>query len=76
MRVITLDSNNTVISVKTVGDAYAMQSGDLVSDSGDIGQVQQQDGTFTTPEAIVPPEVPTQEDKINYLYYKSMGVIS
>lgn len=64
MRVITLDINKKVISVKTVGDAYVLQPNDIVTDLGDIGMIQQLDGSFiddTTP--IVPqPVQPTNKE--------------
>lgn len=77
MRVITLDSNKTVISVKNVGDSYVLQAEDIISDIGDIGQVQQADGSFITP----PPPVPTLSDvqqakltQIDDLYNQALAV--
>lgn len=75
MRVITLDTNKKVIGTKTVGENYILQTNDLVSNIGEVGQVRQIDGSFITPTPTA--EIPqiTFEDKINYLYYKSMEVI-
>lgn len=76
MRVITLDTNKAVISVKNVGDNYILQENEMETDLGNIGQIQQPDGTFVTPTPVETTLQPTLEDKINYLYYKSMGVIA
>lgn len=71
-RYIILDINNIVTSER-FGPEIA--EGEIQSDIGELGQIMQPDGTFITPEPepIVP--MPTLEDKINYLYYKSKGVI-
>ncbi len=58
MRVITLDSNKIVISVKTVGDSYVLETNDIATDLGELGQIQQADGSFITP----PPPIPTLQD--------------
>jgi len=76
MRVITLDSNKKIISVKNVDEDYVLESNDIISEIGDIGQVQQEDGTFITPEPTPTQPQTTLEDKINYIYYKEMGVIA
>lgn len=75
MRVITLDINNMVVGVKNVGENYTLQPNEFISDLGEIEQIKQTDGSFITiaPELETPQ--PTLEDKINYLYYKQMGVI-
>jgi len=52
MRVITLDTNKKVTSVKTVGNTYTLQPNDIKTELGEIGQIQQLDGSFindTTP---------------------------
>lgn len=46
MRIITLDSNKKIISVKNVGDSYILETNDIQSDLGEIGQIQQPDGSF------------------------------
>lgn len=61
MRVIGLDSNKTVVEVKNVLDNYLLQNNELISDIGEIGQVQQPDGGFITP---IPP-MPTLQDTKN-----------
>lgn len=75
MRYITLDTNNKVISVR---NGPSIAAGEIQSDTGELGQVRQPDGTFTTPVPPTTPEPtePTLEDKINYLYYKTKGVIA
>jgi hypothetical protein len=75
MRVIRLDSNKTVTSTKTVNDDYVLETNDMVSDLGEIGQVQQADGSFITPTPITVTPTPTLDDKVNYLYYTALGVI-
>ena len=75
MRIITLDSNKVITSVKDVGDNYVLGTNDLISDIGEIGQIQQNDGSFITPTLVVSTPQPSLEDKVNYLYYKSKGVI-
>ncbi|WML35335.1 hypothetical protein [Clostridium sp. OS1-26] len=74
-RILTLDDNKKVISLKFVGDDYVLQPNDLETNEGDIGQIMQEDGTLIAPPQVVPEPEATLEDKINYLYYKTMGVI-
>lgn len=74
MRFIRLDANNKVIGIR-IGKSIV--EGEIQSESGELGQIMQQDGTFITPEPEETDESqPTLEDKINYIYYKQMGVIS
>lgn len=73
MRVITLDGN-IVVSVKNVTDGYILGVNEFKSEVGEIGQILQQDGTFIDPEPVPVEPQPTLEDKINYIYYKQMGV--
>lgn len=57
MRVITLDINKIVTGVKDVGDNYIMKDNDIVSDIGEMGQIQQADGSFITPTPTpIPPQ--------------------
>lgn len=54
MRFITLDENNKVISIRF---GKSIVDGEIQSDTGEIGQVRQPDGTFITPEPeLVEPE--------------------
>lgn len=65
MRVITLDINKKVISVKDVGDDYTLQDGELHNEIGEFEQILQSDGTFITPEPIPvepQPHEPTNSD--------------
>lgn len=75
MRVITLDTNKKVISIKNVLDNYILQVDEIKSDIGEIGQIQQTDGSFITPTPTPVTPQSTLEDKVNYLYYKATGVI-
>lgn len=75
MRIITLDENKTVMAIKIVGDNYILQKDDIKTDLGELGQIQQNDGAFINPTPVIPTTEPTLEDKINYIYYKNMGVI-
>jgi len=77
MKVITLDSNKKIISVKNVGDAYVLGIGDLVSDLGEMGQIQQVDGSFITPMPPAPSLLDTQTSKIAQiqdLYNQALSV--
>jgi len=64
MRVITLDTNKKVIGVKTVGDAYVLQSNDIATELGEMGQIQQLDGSFIDDTTPIPPPGPTIEEKL------------
>lgn len=71
-RYIILNESNEVTSVRYGETAV---DGEIQSDTGEIGQIKQSDGTFVKP---IPPQItpqPSLEDKVNYLYYKSKGVI-
>ena len=74
MRVITLDINKKVISYTQTNENYILGINDIVSDIGEIGQIQQLDGSFiddTTP--IVPPVIqPTAQE----LYDNQMALMS
>ena len=66
MRVITFDTNKKVISVKNVGDAYVLQPNDIVTDLGEMGQIQQVDGSFVTPAPPTPqPVQPTNKEVVD-----------
>jgi hypothetical protein len=62
MRVITLDTAKKVISVKTVGDAYVLQLNDIMTDLGDMGMIQQLDGSFIIDTTPIPPQPPNKID--------------
>lgn len=63
MRVITLE-NNIVIGIKNVGNDYLLQENELETDLGELGQVQQADGTFITPPPVEIEVKPTLEEQI------------
>jgi hypothetical protein len=71
MRFIKLDENNIVTSTRV---GVEIIEGEIQSDLGECGQIMQTDGTFVWPDSPAP--IPTLEDKVNYLYYKGMGVIA
>lgn len=74
MRIIKI-KKGIVMEVKQVSEGYILRDGELKSDIGEIGQVQQSDGSFTdSPPTQAAPET-TLEDKINFIYYKQMGVL-
>lgn len=74
MRFVKLDENNIVVGIRNGKD---LVDGEIQSDIGKLEQIMKEDGTFIdidAPIEEVTPQ-PTLEDKVNYLYYKSMGVI-
>lgn len=77
MRVITLDTNKKVISVKTVGDAYVLQPNDIATELGEIGQIQQLDGSFINdPTSIIPPIVQSTNLEISDTLLIIMDVLA
>ena len=78
-RIITLDDNGLIIGVKDVGDDCELSINDLVSDTGNIGQIRQGDGTFSTPIIVPPTSTPTQLDEIqntvDILLLKQEGIL-
>lgn len=64
MRVITLDLNKIVTSVKNVGENCVLETNDLVSDIGEVGQIQQSDGSFITPTPTPTASKPTLEQQV------------
>ena len=55
MRVITLDISGKVVGVKDVGNGCKLGIGDIVTELGDMGQIQQVDGSFVNdPTPIIP----------------------
>lgn len=72
MRFIKLDGNNKVIAIRIGKTAV---DGEIQSNIGEVGQIMRTNGTFYTPEQDLVEQQPSIEDKINYIYYKEMGVI-
>lgn len=75
MRAIKLDENNKVIGVKESTNDFTLDDGFFVSEIGAVGQIMQSDGTFINIPTPAPAPTPSIEDKVNYLYYKSKGLI-
>lgn len=69
---IILNEDNMVVSIRWANEIV---EGEIQSDIGELGQIMQPDGSFITPEPEPVVPMPTLEDKVNYLYYKSKGVI-
>ena len=69
-RYVVLNEDNMVVSIRWANEIV---EGEIESEAGELGDIMQPDGTFITPEPPAPQ--PTLEDKVNYLYYKSKGVI-
>jgi hypothetical protein len=64
MRVITLNVNKKVISLKNVGSNYVLGVNDIESDTGELDQILQSDGTFITPDPVVIEPIETIEQKV------------
>ena len=60
-RFITLDDNNKVIIIRE-GNVQGVN--EIESDTGEMGQILQSDGTFITPEPEVIEPTPTVEDRL------------
>jgi hypothetical protein len=71
MRIITLDSNKTITSIKNVLDNYVLQENELVSELGELGQVQKTDGTFTEPIKTLDEIKKDKVVKLQQSYYAS-----
>jgi hypothetical protein len=63
MRVITLDVNKKIISVKTVLDGYILQANDIETGLGEMGQIQQLDGSFINDTTLIIPPVKEPTNK-------------
>lgn len=75
MRVLTFNDSNVVISIKNVTEGYQLQKNEIESELGELGQIKQEDGTFIDTEPPQAKPETTLEDKINFIYYKQMGVL-
>ena len=71
-RYISVNDEKVVTHVR-YGDEKV--EGEIESEQGELGQVMESDGSFTTPDEEPTEPQTTLEDKINYIYYKLMGVI-
>lgn len=63
MRLITLDDNNKVVSVRF---GNKIVGGEIHSEVGEVGQIMLEDGTFITPEPENIGSLPTIEEEILY----------
>ena len=61
MRFIILDGTNKVIATR---EGLSIVAGEIQSDTGDLGQIMQPDGTFVTPEPIYVEPQPTIEERL------------
>jgi len=61
MRFITLDGNSKVMAIR---EAATIVDGEIQSDTGELGQIMQPDGTFITPESIPQTLSEIQQNKI------------
>lgn len=68
-RFIRLDSNKKVISVR-IGTAII--EGEIESETGDCGQIMQEDGTFITPEPTPIAHQPTLEERLEQLQQNNL----
>lgn len=59
MRFIILDAENKVIAER---HGSTIVSGEIQSDTGEIGQIKQEDGTFITPEPTPIEQKPSLEE--------------
>lgn len=75
MRIIRLDENKIVVESKYVNSDYILKKDESFSETGIVGQIKQQDETFIDPEPTQTTPETTLEDKINFIYYKQMGVL-
>lgn len=64
MRVITLDATKKVTGYILTNEYYVLQPNDIISDIGQMGQIQQPDGSFLTPTPPPPSLSDTQVSKI------------
>ena len=76
MRIITLDINKKITSIKNVGENYIKEIDDIETNLGEMGQIQQLDGSFiddTTP--IVPPIIqPTNQEVMDMQITMMSGI--
>lgn len=61
MRFITLDTNKRIISIR---EGQSLVEGEIQSDSGELGQIMKDDGSFITPNPIIEtqPYIPTNTE--------------
>lgn len=64
MRVIRCNESSQVVEVKNVLESYIFGDGEIQSDTGELGQIMQPDGTFIWPEPEIIEPMPTPEEII------------
>lgn len=62
MRFVNLDSNNMVVDTR---EGVIIVEGEIQSDTGEIGQIMQPDGSFVTPVVIPAIPQPTMEERFS-----------
>lgn len=72
MRYVTIDENKIVYHERKTENPFYYE---IQSDIAKLGQKMLEDGTFVDVPIEPTTPQPTLEDKVNYLYYKSIGVI-
>lgn len=74
MRVIKI-TDGIVSEVKYLSNDYVLKENEIESEIGELRQMIQPDGSFIDPEPSQTTPETTLEDKINFIYYKQMGVL-
>ncbi len=59
MKFIKLDENNKVIGTR---EGLSIVEGEIQSNTGEVGQIMQPDGTFVTPDPSPQPYSPTNAE--------------
>lgn len=70
MRVVTVNEDKTVISIKWVREDYVLQENEFVTEVGELGQIRQENGTFITPikeQIEVEPTISAEEIQLQTL---------
>lgn len=63
MRFIILDGENRIIRTR---NGSSIVDGEIQSDTGELGQIMQPDGTFIDDPTPIPPPGPTLEEQIQH----------
>ena len=68
-RFIVLDMNNVVVATR---DGYQIVEGEIESETGELGQIMQTDGSFLDPEPTEPPEKQSVEEQLSELQEQNL----